>query len=83
MVKLNSTDAAILARVAKYSKVGAVRRRHMLEKASPEAKQIGNIVITRDEDGASPDLVRAAHNIIEWAAEERSERTEAVEYAGR
>jgi hypothetical protein len=83
MVKLNRTDAAILARVAKYSKVGPVRRRHMLEKASPEAKEIGNIVITRNESGASPDLIRAARNIMDWAAEERPERAKIAAYAGQ
>jgi hypothetical protein len=52
----------------------------MLEKASPQARVIGNIVITHDENGAAPDVVRAARNIMEWAAEERPER--AVAYAG-
>ena len=82
MVKLNGTDAAILARVAKYSKVEPVRRRHMLDKASPDAKVIGNIVISRDENGAPDDFIRAAHSIIDWAAEERPERTEVVAHAG-
>ncbi len=80
MVKLNSTDAAILARVAKYSSIAPVRRRRMLEKASPEARVIGDIVITHDEKGASPDVVRAARNIMEWAEEEKPKR--ALEYAG-
>jgi hypothetical protein len=82
MVELNSTDAAILARVAKYSTIAPVRRRRMLEKASPQARVIGNIVITQNESGASEDVVRAARNIMEWAAEERPERTTAVAYAG-
>jgi hypothetical protein len=75
MVKLNGTDAAILARVAKYSSVAPVRRHRMLEKASPQARVIGNIVITHNENGAAPDVVRAARNIMEWAAEERLDRT--------
>jgi hypothetical protein len=82
MVKLNSTDAAILARVAKYSTIAPVRRRRMLEKASPQAKVIGNIVITHNETGASEDVVRAARNIMEWAAEEQPERAAAIAYAG-
>ena len=82
MVKLNRTDAAILARVAKYSKVEPVRRRHLLDKASPDAKVIGNIVITRDENGAPDDFIRAARSIMDWAAEERPERAEVVAYAG-
>jgi hypothetical protein len=82
MVKLNSTDAAILARVAKYSRVGSARRHNMLEKASPDAKAVGNIVITRNEAGASYDVVRAARNILEWAADEKPESAEVAAYAG-
>ena len=81
MVRLNSTDAGILARVAKYSRVDVGRRRRMLEKASQEAKAIGDILITGNEVGVSPDYVRAAHNISEWAASERPENARVLVYA--
>lgn len=73
MVKLNRTDAAILARVAKYSMIDIARRLRMLDKASPDAKVIGNIVITRDENGAPGDFIRAARSIMDWASEQWTE----------
>jgi len=83
MVRLNSTDAAILARVAKYPRVGVGRRRNMLAKASQDAKAIGDILITGNEAGASPDYIRAAHNISEWAADESPESVRVPVFAGR
>jgi hypothetical protein len=83
MVRLNSTDAAILARVAKYPSVGVGRRRHMLEKASQEAKAIGDVLITGNEAGVAADYVRAAQNIREWADAERPENIEIPAYARR
>ena len=83
MVALNSSDAAILARVAKYSRFAPVRRRKMLQKASPEAQAIGNIVITRDYNAATPDYARAARDIVEWAAEENPQQVEIPAYSVR
>jgi hypothetical protein len=60
----------------KYSKMEPVRRRHMLDKASPEAQVIGTIVISGNYKGASPDQVRAARDIEKWADEERPKQVE-------
>ena len=82
MVKLNRTDAAILARVAKYPRLGPVRRRQMLAEASPAAKAVGEVLITRREAGVEDDYARAAHNIMEWAGDEVPEPVADIAYAG-
>ena len=55
----------------------------MLQKASPEAQAIGNIVITRDYNAATPDYARAARDIVEWAAEENPQQVEIPAYSVR
>jgi hypothetical protein len=68
MVRLNTSDAAALARVAKYGRFGEARRTRMLEHVSPEAKAIGEIIITGRSAGANEDYIRAATDINKWAA---------------
>lgn len=78
MVRLNTTDAAALARVAKYRRFGSERRARMLEHVSPAARAIGQIIITGRTADASPDYVRAADDIAKWASAPRGRKSAAI-----
>ncbi len=73
MVRLNTSDAAILARVAKYRTRSPERSERLLTHAGNDAKVIGDILIRSEHRaGASADHVRAANDILEWAGDQDS-----------
>lgn len=70
MVRLNTSDAAILARVAKYRTRSPERSRNLLTHAGEDAKVIGDLLIRDTSDGANADHLRAADDIRRWAGDE-------------
>ncbi len=67
MVRLSTTDAAILARVAKYRTRSPQRSRDLLTHAGEDAKVIGDLLIRDRAEGADDDHLRAADDIRRWA----------------
>lgn len=85
MVRLNTFDAGVLARVATSKRFAQARRTRMLEGTSPKAREIGHIIITGEKAGRDQELVEAADDITRWASPRigRAASTRVEEYAGR
>jgi hypothetical protein len=85
MVRLNTFDAGVLARVATSKRFDRERRTRMLEGSSPKAREIGHIIITGEKAGRDRELVEAADNITRWASprQRRATSTLVEEYARR
>ena len=85
MVRLNTFDAGVLARVATSKRFAPERRARMLEGTSLKAREIGHIIITGEKAGRDRELVNAADDITRWASPRTRRAAPAMieEYAGR
>jgi hypothetical protein len=60
MVRLTPKDSSILTRVTRYRKISKSKRRALLREASPQAKQIGEIILgTSTGKNAADDIMAA------------------------
>ena len=67
MVKLSPKDSSILTRITQYERVPMEQRRALLDDASPEAKQIGEIILgTSSRENASPEIKAAVDAYRKW-----------------
>jgi len=75
MVKLKVKDAYILGRVAQYKGLSVAERMEILKGAtSPEARQIGNVIIHgryKSANAGSTKIRNAAARIRDWASSNR------------
>jgi hypothetical protein len=75
MVKLKAKDAYILGRVAQYKRLSIADRLAILKGVtSPEARQIGNVIIHgryKSANAGSAKVRNAAERIRDWANSNR------------
>jgi hypothetical protein len=60
MVRLSPKDSSILTRVTRYRKISKAARRALLDEASPQAKQIGEIILGTSTGQHADEDIRAA-----------------------
>jgi hypothetical protein len=73
VIRLNTKDASILARVAQYENLPLAKRRAMLEHASADAQEIG-LVLLRVHDTQSPEVNELVAAIRGWVTGNRDNR---------
>lgn len=72
MVNLSAKDSSILTRITQYTTIPLKERQRLLSEASPEAKQIGEIILgTSTGEGAAADIRAAAKAYSEWLQNNR------------
>jgi hypothetical protein len=75
MVKLKAKDAYVLGRVAQYKGLSTADRLEILKGVtSPEARQIGNVIIHgryKSTNAGSVKIRNAAKRIRDWASSNR------------
>lgn len=72
MVHLSPSDSSILTRVAQYERIPVEQRLALLSNASPQAQQIGRILLNVEQPAeAEPDVRAAAEAFKRWLASNR------------
>ena len=76
MIQLSPSDSSILTRVAQYGRIPVDQRLALLSKASPQAQQVGRILLKVEQPTkAEPDVRAAAEAIRRWLASNRRVRS--------
>jgi hypothetical protein len=73
MVRLNTRDASVLARVAQYDKLSTNRQEALLDTLHGDAREIGEVIVRR-KAASSKDVKSAADRIKTWAQRNRERR---------
>jgi hypothetical protein len=72
MIHLSPSDSSILTRVAQYERIPIDKRLNLLSNASPEAQEVGRILLNVEQTAnAAPDVRAAAEAFKKWLASNR------------
>jgi hypothetical protein len=75
VVELTPKDSSILTRIARYRTIPAAVRRALLKRASPKAREVGEIILGASSEGADADTKAAADAYVKSLQQGRSENT--------
>jgi hypothetical protein len=73
MIRLNTHDAAVLARIAQYETLPMAQREEMLETLSPMAREVGRVLLHLSNP-SSKEIEDTAEAITNWVGNNRKYR---------
>ena len=72
MLSLSPADTSILARVVQYDAIPPNERAHLLEQVSPDARNVGKVILgTATPAESTPEIIAAANAYKTWAENNR------------
>ena len=74
IIRLDPNDSSILTRIAQYSEsdVPMEHLEKLLEVASPEAQEVGRLLLHQAVSSPDPDIVETANYFRDWATGNRA-----------